>query len=147
MSKPDQYVTMERVVNAHSDDLYAAWTDAGVMAAWMNADVAADARVGGELVIRAESEDGEVFVHGGRYLALEPGTRIAFSFRAGGVEELDEPLPISDEYIEIRLQPLGPAQTLLRFVNGWKGQVMDDEALEAIKAGWSAWLDQLELLF
>jgi uncharacterized protein YndB with AHSA1/START domain len=147
MDSPDHFVSLERVINAPAQDLFTAWTDPDVMSEWMGADVTADVRVGGQYRIEAAGPDGQIFVHSGEYIVIEPDTRIVQTFRAGGLEGLEEPLPFSDEFLDIRLQPLGPAQTLLRFVNGWNGDAMSEEAQDAVKAGWSAWLDELESLF
>jgi uncharacterized protein YndB with AHSA1/START domain len=147
MSSPDHFVSVDRVINAPADDLYTAWTDPEVMQEWMGAAVEADVRVGGGYRIEAPGEDGAVYVHMGEYRLLEPGRRIVQTFRAGPIEGLDEPIPFTDEFIDIRFEPLGPAQTLLRFLNGWNGEAMSEQAEEAVKAGWSGWLDQLESLF
>lgn len=147
MSKPDHFVQVERVLNAAAEDLYAAWTEPEVMAAWMGGDVEADVRPGGAYRIAVRGPEGETYVHSGEYRALEPGRRIVQTFRTSGIEGLEGPLPYSDEFIEVRLQPLGPAQTLLILLNGWNGEAMPDEAKAAVKQAWSAWIDQLEALF
>lgn len=147
MSKPEHWVSVERVIDASVDDLYAAWTVPEVMRAWMGAAVEADVRVGCAYRIETPGEDGRIYAHMGEYRALEPGRRVVQTFRAGPIEGLDEPIPYTDEFIEIRLQPLGPSQTLLRLFNGWNGDAMSQEAEEAVRRSWSAWLDQLETLF
>lgn len=147
MSQPQHWVSVERVINAHADDLYAAWTDPEVMAAWMGARVEADARLGGAYRIEAPGEDGLTYVHKGEYRALEQGSRVVMTFRSEAAEPQPEPLPIAAEFIEIRLQPLGPAQTLVRFLNGWDGEDMSEDARQAVRQAWSAWLDQLETIF
>jgi uncharacterized protein YndB with AHSA1/START domain len=145
--KPDDWVSVERIIDAPSDHIYAAWTDPELMAEWMGAQVEADVRVGGGYRIEAPGPDGELFVHSGEYRVLEEGKRIVQTFRAGAADELPEGLPYHDEFIEVRLVPLGPAQTLVRLIDGWLGEEMDDEPKEAVKTAWRGWLDQLATIF
>ena len=146
MSKPQHWVSVERIVNAAADDIYAVWTVPEIMVEWMGESIGADVRVGGGYRIENEV-DGIIHYHEGEYLALEPGRRIVQTFRAGPLEGLPGPLPFTDEFIELTLRPLGPAQTLVRLFNGWNGEDMPDEAKQAVKDGWAGWLDQMATLF
>lgn len=146
MNKPQHWASVDKIINAAADDLYAAWTVPEIMAEWMGQAITADVRVGGAYRIENEVE-GRIYYNEGEYLALEPGRRIVQTFRTGPLEELEGPLPFSGEFIEITLRPLGPTQTLVRLFNGWNGEEMDQEAKQAVKEGWSAWLDQLASLF
>ena len=145
--KPDDWVSVERIIDAPADHIYAAWTEPELMAEWMGARVEADVRVGGTYRIEAPGPDGEVFVHSGEYRILEEGRRIVQTFRAGAAEALPDGMPYTDEFIEVTLVPLGPAQTLVRLVDGWRGEAMEDDAKEAVKTAWRGWLEQLSEIF
>ena len=144
---PDDWVSVEKIINAPADHIYAAWTEPELMAEWMGAKVEADVRIGGHYRIEAPGSEGQLFIHQGEYVALEEGERIVQTFRSGGDEALPEGIPFTDEFLEITLMPLGPAQTLVRLLDGWKGEAMDDDAKEAVKQAWLGWLNQLEQLF
>jgi uncharacterized protein YndB with AHSA1/START domain len=146
MSKPQHWVSVDRIINAAAHDLYSAWTVPELMVEWMGGAVEADVRVGGSYRIENEA-DGKIFFHEGRYLVLEPGRRIAQTFKTGPLDELEGPLPFSDEFIDVTFRALGPTQTFVRLFNGWNGEDMDEEAKQAVKQGWAAWLDELAALF
>lgn len=145
--KPDDWVAVERVINAPAEAVYAAWTEPELMEAWMGHKVEADVRAGGRYRIETPGPDGQAFVHEGEYRALEPGRRIVQTFRAGGADALPEGLPYTDEYLDIMLTPLGDAQTLVRLFDGWRGEAMEEEAKEAVRQAWLGWLDALERIF
>jgi hypothetical protein len=58
--------------------------------------------------------------------------------------EADTPSPYPDEFIEVSLREVSDSRTEMTFLNGWGGEPIGDEGIEAAKAGWSQWFDMLE---
>ena len=140
MPDPTHSITMIRTVNAPVDAVYAAWTEPDRMARWVG-EVEADVRPGGRYRFESDAGDGNTFVFTGEYLALEPGHRVRQTFLAG---EADTPNPYPNEFIEVRLRELPEARTELTFLNGWDGEAIGEDGVEAAKAGWNQWLDLME---
>ena len=148
MKTPEHAITLIRTINTSAEEVYAAWTNPDVMRRWMGRQVDADVRIGGKYRIENGAEGGETYVHKGEYRVLEPGMRIVQTFSAGRTEpDPDAVSPYRDEFLEIRLHPLGPSTTELTLVNGWDGEGMDEEGKAAVGEAWAAWLALLEALF
>jgi uncharacterized protein YndB with AHSA1/START domain len=142
---PAYSVTVVRTVGASADELYAAWTEPDLMRRWMGTKVEADVRIGGQYRIENSGGSGEVYVHKGEYLVLEPGRRIVQTFLAGRTEPgPSQPVPYTNEFVEVKLRPLGSSATELTLVNGWDGEDLDEAGREAVKEAWSSWIDLLE---
>lgn len=54
--------------------------------------------------------------------------------------------PYSNEFIEVRFRELSPTQSEMTFINGWDGEALTEEGIDAAKAAWSQWLDGMEKL-
>jgi uncharacterized protein YndB with AHSA1/START domain len=131
-----------RVFETSVAELYAAWTDPGLLRAWMGSRVEADARVGGAW--RAENQMGETcFVAKGEFLVLEENRRVVMSFLAGPKEPVAGATPYRDEMIEITFRDLGDGRSELTLRNGWNGEGMDEDGVKGAKEGWTFWLDAL----
>jgi len=76
-------VTIDRMLPASVEDVYAAWTDPAVMSTWLSptgwAEVEADVRVGGRLRVVMRG-DGMAIEHTGTYLVVEPPHRLVFTW-------------------------------------------------------------------
>lgn len=144
---PEHTIILTRVFAASPEAIYAAFTKPALMRRWMAEKLEyfeADVRVGGRYRIENRME-GQVFVHVGEYLALEPGRRVVQSFRAGPAEQDPKvPSPYLNEFFEVKLRPLEAGRTELTLTNGWDGEALDNEASEGVREGWSQWLGQLE---
>jgi len=142
MKAPEHSIVLTREINAAPRDVYAGWTDPARMERWMGR-VSADVRVGGAYRYEIPAEGGKTYIHSGEYLILEDGRRVVQSFLAG---EPDPAVPNSyrNEFIEVRLEELGPSRTALTFTNGWDGEPLNEEGLAAVRAAWSEWLDRME---
>jgi uncharacterized protein YndB with AHSA1/START domain len=139
---PQHAVRVEREFDATPAALYAAWTDLAVMNLWFGR-VEADIRVGGSYRVESDGDDGEVYAHKGRYLALEPGRLVRMTFAV----DTDEPNPYLDEFILISFHGRPEGRTLLRLDNGWDGLGPTEQDVEAAREGWSMWLDLLDRMF
>lgn len=141
--KPEHAVTINRKISAPFETVYAAFTQPDRMRGWMG-EVEADVRVGGRYQIRIH-EGGSTYVHEGVYELLEPARRIVMTFQAGpeGAKPPASPAQ-TDEFIELRFIPLGPAETEVWLLNGWNGDDLDDAGAKAAEAAWLRWLDLLD---
>ena len=140
MTDPMHLMTLTRTVNATARDVYTAWTVSDQISRWLG-KVEADVRPGGRYRFESDSREGKTFVFTGEYLVLEPGRRVVQSFLAG---EADTPTPYPNEFIEVRLREISETQTELTFINGWNGEAIGEDGIEAAKAAWSQWLDLME---
>lgn len=140
MTDPAHSITLTRTVNAPANAIYAAWTVPDQMGRWLG-KVEADVRLGGRYRYESNAGEGKTFIYTGEYLVLEPGSRVVQSFLAG---EADTPSLYPDEFIEVRLRELSETQTEMTFINGWNGEAIGEDGVEAAKAGWGQWLDMME---
>ena len=131
-----------RHIKAAPGAVYDAWTKSEQLRLWAGDRVEADARIGG--AYRFENRDGgEVHVHTGEYLILEPDRRVRMSFHAGP----DHPTPTNNyrnEFIEAALESRPDGCTAMVFTNGWDGDALDPEGMESLRTAWSGWLDRLD---
>jgi uncharacterized protein YndB with AHSA1/START domain len=141
--RPEFAVTINRKIGAPFDAVYAAYTQPDKMRGWMG-EVEADVRVGGRYRIRV-ADGAATYVHQGAYELLEPDRRIVMTFKAGPE---GGPSPASaaqtDEFIELRFIPLGPAETEVWLLNGWNGEDLSDAGAKALEAAWLGWLGRLD---
>ncbi|MEO3997492.1 SRPBCC domain-containing protein [Mesorhizobium sp. CAU 1732] len=142
-TKPEHVVRLERVFDASPEALYAAWTDLDLMRRWLGRSVDADVRVGGRFRIESDGDEGEVYIHSGEYLALEPGKLVKQTFVAEG----HDPYPYADEFIAISFRALPDGDTQLTLVNGWNGDGPGEDGAELVRQGWTLWLDLLDGMF
>ena len=142
--KPEHAVTINRKISAPLDAVYAAFTQPGRMRGWMG-EVDADVRVGGRYRIRLRDDDGSTYVHQGVYELLEPPRRIVMMLQAGPERAKPAASPArTEEFIELRFIPLGPAETEVWLLNGWHGDDLDDAGAKAAEAAWLLWLERLD---
>jgi uncharacterized protein YndB with AHSA1/START domain len=128
------------VVEAAPARVYAAMTDPEQVAAWWGPDgftcpeVILDVRVGGAFRIAMQPPEGEVFHLVGEYVALDPPSRIAYTFR------WVPPAPDDRETVaRLHLVARG-SDTVVRVT---QGPFSTPERLELHRAGWSDTLARL----
>jgi uncharacterized protein YndB with AHSA1/START domain len=136
---------LERVLPAPPDRVYALNTDAELLAQWWGPDgfsvpsLHLDARVGGLYRIEMQPPEGDAFFLCGEYRTVEPGTRLAYTFRWEPPDPQDQ-----ETVVELSLEALDHESTVLRIDQG-------DFATEERRAlhvqGWSESIDHLAELF
>jgi uncharacterized protein YndB with AHSA1/START domain len=124
---------VERWLPAAPDRVFAAWLDPASMARWLSptgrAVVANDPRPGGRFRVVMVGEDTEI-EHVGRYLELEPGRRLRFTWRS--------PYTGGDSVVTVELEPAGDGTRLTLVHDG-----LPDEHRESHTGGWGQILDLL----
>lgn len=140
--KPEHAITLNRKICAPYETVYTAFTQPERMRGWMG-EVEADVRIGGRYRIRGR-ESSSTYEHQGVYELLEPHRRIVMMLHApeGGRGQASPAR--TQEFIELRLIPLGPAETEVWLLNGWSGDDLDNAAAKAAEAAWLRWLDMLD---
>lgn len=138
MSRPpkttDEAVRIERSLPAPIEEVFAAWTDAATMSEWFSprgeALVEADPRPGGRLRV-VMIGDGTRIEHAGRFLEVEPPTRLVFTWRSRFTGE-------RDSRVTIELEPAGQ-ETRLTLAH----ELLTPEQAESHAGGWAGILDRL----
>ena len=134
-------LTLKRRIDAGSEKIYAAWTDAEKIARWFGPSQVKDGtvraeidlRVGGRYRISFESADGEYHQVGGVYREIVPNQLLVFSWAWHTTPERESQLTIS-------LKPDGGA-TLLTLR---QEALFDEAARSGHERGWTESLDKLE---
>ncbi|GAA1329328.1 SRPBCC family protein [Pseudonocardia xinjiangensis] len=134
-------VTVTRIVAASPAAIYAAWTEPDQMRRWYATVVDADVRVGGRYRIELHEADGSVNRFTGEYLALEPHSRIAFTFTHHSQTPEDR---ISDETVTVTLREVEPGRTEVTVTNSWTGPEFEPSYYEDLRSGWEEWVNRLE---
>jgi uncharacterized protein YndB with AHSA1/START domain len=128
-------LTIERLLPASVDDVYAAWTDPVVMSTWLSptgwAEVEADVRVGGRLHVVMRG-DGIIIEHTGTYLVVEPPHRLVFTW----ISEYTGGAPST---VTVLLSPRGNATHLTV-----SHRELPSDAVVSHRDGWGAMLEHLE---
>ncbi|WP_433272190.1 SRPBCC family protein [Pseudonocardia xinjiangensis] len=137
-------VTVSRIVAAAPAAIYAAWTEPDQMRRWYATVVDADVRVGGRYRIELHEDDGSVNRFTGEYLALEPHSRIAFTFTHHSQTPEDR---ISDETVTVTLREVEPGRTEVTVTNSWTGPEFEPSYYEDLRSGWEEWVNRLEKMF
>jgi uncharacterized protein YndB with AHSA1/START domain len=137
-------VTVSRIVAASPAAIYAAWTEPDQMRRWYATVVDADVRVGGRFRIELHEDDGSVNRFTGEYLALEPHSRIAFTFTHHSQTPEDR---ISDETVTVTLREVEPGRTEVTVTNSWTGPEFEPSYYEDLRSGWEEWVNRLEKMF
>lgn len=87
-------LVVRRTIAAPRERVFAAWLDPSSLARWMapgtvvRADVEVDARVGGRFRIIMRRTDGDDVDHRGEYLAIEPPSRLSFTWISKNTDHL-----------------------------------------------------------
>ena len=134
-----------RIVEAPAEDVFAAWTDAQVLARWFGPgtmrtpDVELDPRPGGVYRFAMRDDDGSTFVVGGTFREVDRPRRLQFTWRwESGVPHTFESL------VTINLVELDDYRTELTLVHDG---FPDPAAAASHERGWEASLPKLQAVF
>ncbi len=129
----EHVVTIDRLINASANELYAAWTEKPILSRWLAPSLEADIRVGGTFKLDLFASDGGAKVITGRYDLLQQGHLIDMTFAS------DAPGERTDERLVVQFHPQG-SLTRLAIRLSWDGSPQDERALQL---AWRARLDRL----
>jgi uncharacterized protein YndB with AHSA1/START domain len=128
-------VRIRRVLRATPDRVFAAWTDAGLIARWMspvgNAIADVDPRPGGRLHVTMVGDDRRI-EHVGEFREVEPDRRLVFTW----ISPFTGPEP---SVVTIELEPVANG-TELRLIH----ESLPAGEVESHGGGWGLMLDRLE---
>jgi len=135
---------LERVLPAPPGRVYALNTEPEHLARWWGPNgfsvpsIEVDTRVGGSYCIEMQPPEGDSFFLSGEYRTVEPGTRLAYTFRWESPDPDDR-----ETVVVLSFEALDEESTVLTIDQG-------DFATEARRAlhvqGWSESIDHLEEL-
>lgn len=147
MSTPDQtegesQITLTRVINAHIDDVFAAWTDPALIEQWQVDSAEMDAFEGGEyrFTTFGDDDDPEDHVVRGEILKFVENEKLVMSWVQRHADEEDAQETIF--VLEILFQPIGVEQTSITLTERGLGHADAESRIFAMEA-WSAALEQL----
>lgn len=129
----EHVVSLDRVINASANELYAAWTEPAILTRWLARELDADIRVGGAFRVALFPSDGGASVVTGRFDVLQQGHHIEMLFAS------DAPGARTDERLVVRFDPQGSLTRLIVMLS-WNGDPQDQNALHL---AWKARLDRL----
>lgn len=138
-TKSESALVLERALDANPGRAYEALTTPSLMKQWFHpgkdgwsADVEADVRVDGAYRVEMRSPDGEVYVHTGKYVALDPPRKVAFTWNPQHAQNVRDTL-VS---IELRAQGAGTLLTLTH-------EFLPTDQVDGHREGWTECLDNL----
>jgi uncharacterized protein YndB with AHSA1/START domain len=130
-----QPLVIEREFDAEIDDVFAAWTDPGVMASWFfvepgsSATVDADARVGGAFRIVITTPGGSELVTHGIYREVAPPERLQFTWNSSIASDTVVTIALSDlggrTHLTLTHEGLPSTELVERHGSGW-GEVLQN---------------------
>jgi uncharacterized protein YndB with AHSA1/START domain len=128
-------VRIDRVFSAPPEAVFAAWTDADLLAQWMSprghAEVRLDASVGGRLQV--VMVDGSMRIeHEGTFLEVLPPRRLRFTWSSPYTGEVPS-------LVTVELTPVASGTRLVLLHEG-----LPVEAVTSHGDGWGAMLDRLD---
>ncbi len=111
-------IVVERLIAASVEDVFAAWSDADSMSAWMcpgdtvsHSSVETDFRVGGAFSIVMHGQEGD-YPHSGEYLEIDPPKRLRFTWVTPWAPDTEQTSEVT-----VSLEPSGEGKTHLRLVH------------------------------
>jgi uncharacterized protein YndB with AHSA1/START domain len=128
-------VEREIRVEAAPETVFPFFTDPEKMVRWIGVGAILDPRPGG--VFSLDTVMGYPFA--GEYLAVEPYSRIVFTWGYGDFPDEQNPLPPGSSTVEVELVPDGEA-TIVRLSHRVPAQLAEFHAM-----GWENYLDRLAL--
>jgi uncharacterized protein YndB with AHSA1/START domain len=138
-------LTVARIVDASAARVYAAFTEAALLARWMAPppyvirECVTDPRPGGSYRVAIEGPEGDRHLTTGEFLELVPERRVVQSWRYEGTFGRDEVPTI----VTVELRPLGPDVTELTLTHA---RLPAAEHYEHVEAGWEECLAALAAL-
>lgn len=136
----DLSLTCRRVIKASPEQVYSAWLDPAMMTRFMSPrpdmhvrEARSDARVGGRFYVMMVGD--KDFPHEGTYKALEPHSRIVFTWEA--------PWSAPDTQVELRLTSVAEGtEVVLTQV-----KFLSEESRDNHEQGWTGILGKLAAVF
>ncbi len=117
-------VTVRRTIAATSRRIYAAWTDAELLASWFSDNVESDPVVGGKY----NNEDGDT----GSYLELIPARKIHMTWNNAKAGK--------GSLLTITLRPDGTGRTVVQITHA---NLKAEKSIPGFREGWNWALDSL----
>ncbi len=142
---PPRTVVMVRTLAAPAARVYAAWTEASLLARWMAPapyrveEAVTDPRPGGIYRVKVVGPEGDEHLTTGEFLELVPDRRVVQSWLYAGAFGRDD----APSRLTVDLRALGPALTEVTLTHD---RIPDTEAYAHLAEGWTACLDALEVL-
>jgi uncharacterized protein YndB with AHSA1/START domain len=135
-------LTLVRRIRASPAKVFAAWTQAEMLAQWFGPhhtrveQAEVDARIGGAFRIRLIEDNGDRHEVGGQYIVLEPGREIAFTWAWASTPE-------RESRVTVRFRPVeGDTEVTLTH-----DRFADSETATRHRRGWTESMQRLETHF
>lgn len=132
---------LARVFDAPAEQVFRLFTDPAELAKWWGPhgfttpEIQIDLRVGGRLRFTMQPPEGEAFHLSGKFLEIQPPSKLSFTFR------WDEPVPDDRETVAVvSLEPVG-GMTRVALT---QRDFATEERLELHRSGWADSFDKLE---
>jgi uncharacterized protein YndB with AHSA1/START domain len=129
----DNTIELAKTIDAPSETVHRALTDAGELVRWFPSAAESDPRTGGAYSYRFEfeTETSRNHTYAGEYSEISPG-RVSYGWQtqAGPTE------------VEFRIAPSGDGTEVRLVHRGWDAH--DDDAVEEFRQGWGFFLDNLK---
>ena len=133
---------IKRFIKASPDRVYAAWTDPAQLRQWFGPEqvttdnLIADPRVGGRFRWDLTNSDGEKMTMEGKFRELQPGKKVAFTWKWQDDEDWENNVSIVT--VELSEQSGG---TELRLTHE---RLPNEQSRDGHTRGWNSALDKLE---
>lgn len=138
----ESQITLTRTIDAHIDDVFAAWTDPALIEQWQADEAELDAFEGGEYKFTTfgDDEDPEDHVVSGEILQFKENERLVMSWvhKDGEEDDADEMIFV----IDIAFQALGEDQTRVTLTERGLAHADPESRIFSMEA-WSAALEHL----
>ena len=138
----ESQITLTRTIDAHIDDVFAAWTDPALIEQWQADEAELDAFEGGEYKFTTfgDDEDPEDHVVSGEILQFKENERLVMSWvhKDGEEDDADEMIFVLD----IAFQALGEDQTRVTLTERGLAHADPESRIFSMEA-WSAALEHL----
>ena len=138
----ESQITLTRTIDAHIDDVFAAWTDPALIEQWQADEAELDAFEGGEYKFTTfgDDEDPEDHVVSGEILQFRENEKLVMSWvhKDGEEDDADEMIFV----LEIAFQALGEDQTRVTLTERGLAHADPESRIFSMEA-WSAALEHL----
>jgi uncharacterized protein YndB with AHSA1/START domain len=138
----ESQITLTRTVDAHIDDVFAAWTDPALIEQWQADEAELDAFEGGDYKFTTfgDDEDPEDHVVSGEILQFVENQKLVMSWvHKDGQDESEDLIFVLD----ISFKTLGEDQTQITLVERGLAHADPESRIFSIEA-WSAAIDHLK---
>ena len=138
----ESQITLTRTIDAHIDDVFAAWTDPALIEQWQADEAELDAFEGGEyrFTTFGDDEDPEDHVVSGEILQIVENEKLVMSWvhKDGDEEDADELIFV----LEIQFKAVGDGQTRITLTERGLSHADPESRIFSMEA-WSAALEHL----